>query len=333
MEIGKLKNDQLNKWVIKAITPTRQDVLIGPSIGEDCAAIQIDDWACVLTTDPITGSASNIGKLAVDVCVNDIASSGAAPLGILLTLLCPVGTTQGQINEVMAQANTSALALGIDIIGGHTEITDAVNRMVVSATAVGKTPVASLIRTGGASPGDWLYHTKYVGLEGTAILATDYAGRLSKCLTPKELHEAQALIGQTSVLEEGIIGGNIGVSAMHDATEGGVLGAIHELCYASGVGCEVFKRDLRMLPVTHHICAFFAIDPLKLIASGSMIMAVSPEKARLLESALDKQGIVFSRCGVLTSHKETYVMVDEAGNQSPIEMPEADELYKVTEFV
>lgn len=327
MEVGKLKNEMLDKWIIKELRGIREDVLIRPGIGEDCAAIAFGDTACVLTTDPITGSGSHLGKLAVHVCLNDIASSGAEAAALLMTLLCPEGTSKEEIHQIMVEANAEANQLGIEIIGGHTEITSAVNRTIVSATAIGKIPVQNLITTAGAHAGDLIYMTKQIATEGTAIIASDCEAELSKVLTQDELEAAKALIHQISVVPEGRIGGRIGVSAMHDATEGGVLGAIHELCVASGKGCVLTKERFPVHDATLKIAAYYNIDPMKLIASGSMIMAVHPDRAASLESALSVAGIAFSMVGEVTEACEHWLV--EGQQRMLFHSPEADELYKV----
>ncbi|MBE0450412.1 MAG: AIR synthase family protein [Clostridia bacterium] len=332
MSVGKLSNDDLGKVVLKKIKPVRDDILIRPGIGEDCAAIEFGDMACVLTTDPITGSGSNLGKLAVHVCVNDIASSGSVPVALLLTVLCPKDTEKEVIEELLNEANKEANSMGIEIIGGHTELTTAVNRIVVSATAIGKIPKEKLIRTGDAQNGDWIYLTKKAGLEGTAIIATDKRRDLLEILSNRELDKASSMMEQISVLREGLIGQKVGVSAMHDATEGGVIGAIHELCEASGKGCRIRREKISIHAVTEKICDFYHIDPLKLIASGSMVMAVPPERAAYLEKAFLDAGIEYSKVGVVTENQEKIICYGEDSVEmicEEISSPESDELYKV----
>lgn len=331
MEIGKLKNDVLEDIVLNEIKNVREDVLIRPSVGEDCSAVAFGDLACVLTTDPITGAGSNLGKLAVHICVNDIASSGSEPIGLMLTLLCPEGTTMEAIQTVLKEANETANGLGLEILGGHTEITDAVNKMIVSATAIGKTPINRLIKTGGAQPEDLIYMTKFPGLEGTAILASDREAILKESLPKKSLEKAKTHFDAISVLEEGRIGARVGVHAMHDATEGGVLGAIHEMCEASEVGCRVYHSKFEILEETELICAHFHINPLKLISSGVMIFSVAREDAAALERALMESQIHYNCVGVVTDGKDKHMVygADEYSEViETIEMPEADELYK-----
>ncbi|GAB6107902.1 AIR synthase family protein [Fusibacter bizertensis] len=332
MEVGKLKNETLKDLVISEIHMIRDDILIRPSIGEDCSAISFGDMACVLTTDPITGSSSHIGKLAVHVCLNDVATSGAETVGLMLTLLCPVGTEEDEIRNILKEANEAANIMGVEIVGGHTEITAAVNRTVVSATAIGKTSVEKLIKTSGAKVGDYIYLTKQAGTEGTAIIASDKASDLAQVLNKQELITAQEMMKKISVVAEGRIGAQVGVHAMHDATEGGVLGAIYEMCEASGKGCKIHVDKINVNPITEKICEHFHINPLKLISSGTMVMSVDKENASALERALLDADIDYSRVGVVTDNiSKKLIMGDSSVEEiyDEIESPEADELYKV----
>jgi hydrogenase expression/formation protein HypE len=151
-------------------------------------------------------------------------------------------------------------------------------------------------------------------------------------LTEDEIESAKALMSAISVVPEGRIGAKSGVSAMHDATEGGVLGAIHELCDASGKGCIVDKAAIRILPVTSKIASHFNIDPYKLIASGTMVMTVSEQKSKGLEDLLLASGIEFTRVGFITDEPKKILKTVHAGGEVEFEellAPEADELYKV----
>lgn len=330
MKVGKLSNDVLSESVLSEIRAIRKDVLIRPGVGEDCAAVELGGEVCVLTTDPITGSGSNLGKLAVHVCLNDIASSGAEAVGILLTLLCPVGTQTDEISNILKEANEAANALGAEILGGHTEITAAVNKIIVSATAIGKTTREQLVKTAGAGAGDFIYLTKQVATEGTAILAHDCEEQLKAVLTEEEIQTAKGMMDEISVVIEGQIGGKVGVSAMHDATEGGVLGAIHELCEASQKGCILHKSQMVIHPITEKICRYYGIDPLKLISSGTMVITVSPTLSNTLEAALNNRHIAYSKVGLITEIQDKVMIIDENTLESiHVSSPDADELYKI----
>lgn len=324
MRTGKLTNSELRRIVLSQLGENLSDVVLGAGVGEDCAAIRFGEEACVLSTDPITAAGSKLGQLAVQVSLNDIAAVGAEPLGVLLTVLAPIDATAEDIGAVVRDAAREAAAQGLQIIGGHTEVTDAVRRMVLSSTVVGRVKFGELVRTGGARPGDALVMTKQAGLEGTAILARDAAEALRTTLTEPELREARGLSDLLSVLPEGRIAVRLGATAMHDATEGGVLGAAWEVAEASGLGLCLRAADIPVRPVTCKLCAALGIDPLRLISSGVMLIA-SPNGEALC-TALRAQGIEAAVIGELTAAPERQLLRD--GLAEPLCPPEGDEIYR-----
>jgi len=328
MEAGKIPNEILEKIVLSKINKFRKDVILRPGIGEDCAAIDFEDYACILSTDPITGAANDIGRLAVHISCNDIASCGVTPIGLMLTILCPVGTTEEEIGRVMDQITTTAASLNVEIIGGHTEVTPAVNKLVISSTCVGKAPKNRIVSSRGAQPGDCVIITKSAGLEGTAIIANDLEYRISGKLSQQQLEKAKSLINSISVVREGVIAGEFGVSAMHDITEGGVLGAAWEIAEASGTGIIIHKDKIPVDEVTALICEELQLDVLKLISSGCML--ITCQKGEELCSILKNQNINATIIGSITANKNERLLVGEKENTVQcIEPPGADELYKV----
>ena len=325
MRIGKLDNEELRRLVLDRLPPAGQFVTSGPAVGVDCSAIRFGDGQVVLSTDPITGAAAGIGRLAVMVACNDIAACGIRPTALLMTIIAPPAATADDIRTVIDQAAAAAEKLNVSIIGGHTEVSDAVTRFVISSTALGFTYGNRLITASDGQAGDALVMSKTAGLEGTAILAADHARRLSGKLTEKDLQEAHNLINQLSVVEEGSCGSDVGVHAMHDATEGGILGACWELAEASCLGCTIDQAEIPIHPITERICAILGLNPLRLVASGSMIMA-TPEPDKLI-AALSGKGIRGSRIGRLTENPARIVI---SGNETlELSSPGPDELYKI----
>ena len=174
MKVGKIPESILERSVIRQIHNKRPEVLMGSGVGEDCAAIQLAaDEVFVLSTDPITGTARDIGHLAIRVTNNDLASAGAEPVGVLLTILLPERTTEPELKEIILQAESACREDGIQIVGGHTEVTAQVKQPIVSVTGLGKVKKGHLVSTGGAEPGMDFVMTKAIALEGTSILAKD----------------------------------------------------------------------------------------------------------------------------------------------------------------
>ncbi|HHU91362.1 MAG TPA: AIR synthase [Clostridiaceae bacterium] len=324
MEIGKIPNNILEKLLFQFSEPLRKEVLTKPGIGEDCAAINFEDDICVVTTDPITGADDEVGILGIHIACNDLASSGAEPIGILVTILAPSGTELEDLEKLLKQIKETSAAMKVDVLGGHTEITDAVNRLVLSITAIGKAQKDTLISTGGAKPGDSIILTKFAATEGTAILAWLFEKELKEEFGEELVDNAKKLLSSISVVKEGLLAAKYGISCMHDVTEGGVLGALWEIGTASGYGFRIEKRKIPILEETRRICNFLNLDPLKLISSGSMII-VTPDGGELLK-VLHQNDIKASEIGCITFEKE-FILMD--GNESvKINVPDSDELYR-----
>ena len=325
MKIGKLNHEELQELVLDRLPKLAGNVASGPAVGLDCAAVRFGDGQVVLTCDPITGAAAEIGRLAVHVACNDIAACGIRPSILMMVIIAPPSCTAGDIRQVVDQAAKTAEKLNVSIVGGHTEVSDAVSRFVISTTALGFTYGAAIIQASGGQPGDSLLMTKSAGLEGSAVFAADQRDRLLRFLSAAEVDQAAAMIDSISVVNEGACGGDCNVHAMHDATEGGILGASWELAESSGLGCVILADTIPVHPLTARICAALAVDPLRLISSGSLIIATDqPDK---LIQELDTKGIVCTRIGFLT--KETARFLETDGKRIPLDPPGPDELYKI----
>ncbi|MDD3168196.1 MAG: AIR synthase family protein [Eubacteriales bacterium] len=328
LKTGKLDSRLLEEIVFKNIKFKRPEVITRPGIGEDCAVVDFGSYECVMSTDPITAAVGEIGRLAVHISCNDIASNGIEPLGIMLTVLLPVGTTEEQVEEIMKQAGQTTEELGVEIIGGHTEITPAVTKPVIVSTAIGRGEKWSSQQAENMRPGDYILMTKQAGLEGTGIIAGDFKDELAGLLSPDELREAADMLLQVSVVREGIIAGRIGTAGMHDITEGGVLGAVWEMCDIANTGAEVWIDQVPVAEVTKKICDHFDIDYLRLISSGSMMIMVRPDVKEKMERELKNAGIPVACIGRICEREAGICMI-AGGEKIIIAPPASDELYKV----
>lgn len=324
MKEGKLDFDDLRNIILNNKTIKRKEVKVRNDVGEDCAIIDFGDCEGIFSTDPITGANENIGKLAVHVNCNDIASSGGEPIGILVTILAPTSSSIEEINTVMHEIDEEAAKIGVEIIGGHTEVTNAVNKMVISVTVIGKNKKGKSIKTAGAEVGDDIIVTKSIGLEGTYILINDYEERVEKILSKEEIKFAKTLIDKISVLEEGKIGGEFGVNSMHDITEGGLLGGLFEVAMASNKGFKIIKDKIPMFDITKKVCEEFQIDPLRLISSGSML--ITTKNGEELIKKLKDKGIDSSIIGTVCEKEGILV---EDNKEIKVKPPKRDELFNI----
>ena len=326
MKIGKVSETVLKRSIFKQIHTKRDEVILGAGVGEDCAAVKLSPGEIfVISTDPITGTVKDVGMLAIQITANDLASSGAEPVGVMLTVLLPEEIEEEDIREMMRQVEEACAHFHIQVMGGHTEVTRAVTQPVISVTGVGKVREDRLVSTAGAKPGQDILVTKWIGIEGTSIIAKEKEKELLERFSQAFVDTAKGFDQYLSVLPDSRIAVEHGVSAMHDVTEGGIYGALWEVAEASGIGLEI---DLKAIPIrqeTIEICEYFELNPYYLISSGCMLMAA--DQGHDLVRKLEAAGIPAAVIGKATDGKARRIW--NGGEESYLERPKTDELYKI----
>lgn len=326
MKIGKVSETVLKRSIFKQIHTKRDEVLLGAGVGEDCAAVKLSPGEIfVISTDPITGTVKDVGMLAIQITANDLASSGAEPVGVMLTVLLPEEIEEEDIREMMRQVEEACAHFHIQVMGGHTEVTRAVTQPVISVTGVGKVREDRLVSTAGAKPGQDILVTKWIGIEGTSIIAKEKEKELLERFSQAFVDTAKGFDQYLSVLPDSRIAVEHGVSAMHDVTEGGIYGALWEVAEASGIGLEI---DLKAIPIrqeTIEICEYFELNPYYLISSSCMLMAA--DQGHDLVRKLEAAGIPAAVIGKATDGKARRIW--NGGEESYLERPKTDELYKI----
>lgn len=326
MEIGKVPENVLKRAVFKQIHRRRPEVLLHPGVGEDCSALETAaDEALVFSVDPVTATDKAAGNIAVNITANDLAASGAEPVAMLASILLPPRTREKKLREIMQEIEFACGRLNIEIIGGHTEISDVVNRPVITLTGIGKVKKDAMVSTGGLRVGDELVMTKWAGLEGTAIIAAEKREKLLETLPEELIDTAADFYKYLSVVPEAAVAMNTGVSAMHDVTEGGIFGALWEMGAASGVG---ITADLKKIPIrqeTIEVCEVFEINPYRMMSSGSMLIGC--QNGNFLVEELEKNGIPAAVIGRATDTNDR-VIVNEYETRF-LEPAGSDELYKI----
>ncbi|MGB6128012.1 MAG: AIR synthase family protein [Psychrilyobacter sp.] len=328
MKIGKLTASQLKEVIFNNIKKKRKEFLNSPGIGDDCAAIDLGEKVCYISSDPITGAVSEIGKLAVNITCNDIATTGVEPMGIMVTILAPPSTSIEDLQNIMIDMESECAKLNIDILGGHTEITDAVNKIIISVTGLGFGTKEHYEDKKEILEGDIILLTKGTGIEGTAIIAHEKEKELKTILSQSEIDYGKSMMDLTSVVKEGLLSSQLS-KGMHDVTEGGILGAIWEVAELSKLGVTIYHDQLNISDVTNKICDYYKIDPLKLISSGSMLIIVSSKNKDILLNKLISHDIPTFEIGYFTKNINEKYIYDSNDQKLNISEPESDELYKV----
>lgn len=329
MKIGKASELVLNRSVFKQIRHRRDEVIVRPRVGVDCSAIHVgEDEAIVISTNPVTCSIDELGKFAITLATNNVVCSGAEPIGVMTSILLPRKSGEQTIKRLVRDMEEQCEKWNLEIVGGHTEYSSAVNQPIITVTGIGKVKKGEMLVAKAIKPGHEIVMTKWAGLEGTSILACEKEEELKERYATSFIEDAKNLSCYASILPEASIAKRVGVIAMHDVSEGGIYEALWEMTNAANVG---FYVDLTQIPLkqeTIEVCEFFDLNPYMLMSSGSLLI-VTEEGNRLVDE-LSQEGIKATVIGRITQgHGRMIANEDERKYVQP---PRFDELYKVTEL-
>lgn len=297
MKIGKLEIKLLKRLLNKYAVLNPQ-VVVGPKIGEDAAVISLGKelgryW--VLTSDPITFTTEEIGYYGVVVNMNDIATRGAIPKWFLATLLFPEEVERKTIEKIFRQIKQTCQKFHISFIGGHTEVTPGIDKPILSGHMVGEVKKDKLVRTGGAMSGDLLLLVKGICIEGTSIIAREKESELlKKGISPSMIQRAKGFIfnpGIDVLRPTQIACESAPIHSMHDPTEGGLINGLVEMAWASEKEIEVDLKDVFIYKESQILCNAFGLNPLGVIASGALLLTISPLDLLNIKKAFRKVSI------------------------------------------
>ena len=321
--MAKLSLDALKKYVFSRSGAKLDEVIRGPGVGEDAAVVKVDGLYLVAHTDPITAARKNLGKLAIYVSSNDIAVKGVRPKYALVSLLLREDADESEIDEITEQIDQTSKKLGIGVVGGHTEIVEGLKFNVAVVTQLGVSQREPLDITN-IKEGDLLIQVKEAAIEGTSVIAGDFPDLVVQ-FDEGALELAASYVDEVSVLSEAMDLAEIGVRAMHDPTEGGLIGGATEMALASGLKAVVEEEKILIKPLTRSICSHLNLDPLKLLSSGSVLAAADGETAKRV---LDRFGEKASVIGRFEKGEPSLVLIRKDKTEVYKEPPQ-DEIYKL----
>lgn len=309
--MGKLSTDALQD-LLRFIKKT-PDLIVPPLPGFDAGAHEIGDNMCVvIATDPCLGVPMEwFGWFLIHYSASDVALFGAQPRFCAVNLLGPLGTRKAVFEKVIEQACSAAEEIGMSIVTGHTGTYEGLSTLVATCTAYGFVQKDKLITPAGARPGDYLLCTKPIGLETLVNFVLTHKKLARKLFGPERTRQlAEQVRMQTCVREALTLARTGGVSAMHDATEGGLVAALNELADASNVGFSLDFAKLPLTPETQKLAEHFHLtwkQVLSMSSTGTLLAAVSPHKKDEVIEALSIKGFSVEIIGFFSESKERLI--------------------------
>ncbi|MCY4085493.1 MAG: AIR synthase-related protein [Actinomycetia bacterium] len=321
---GKLPHGQL-ACLLGQFGRLPAEIRVGPEIGEDAAVIDIPGGVLVTATDPVTLASADVGELAVIVNANDVAVTGARPRWFLATVLVPSGTAAAVVGEIFASMKEALDRIGASLVGGHTEVTEAVTAPVVVGHMLGVIESGSPIATKHTRPGDRILQVGPAPLEGGAVLAHE-AVELLDSLDPITIERARAGRHRPglSIVEPTLIAANLGAHSLHDPTEGGLAAGLHEMARAAGVRLRIDRAAVAWYEPAVQVCRALGADPWATLASGTLLAALPPSDTNDAAAELASQGYQTS---IIGRAERGSGLLDEEGK--PIHLPVRDEVVRI----
>ncbi len=330
MPLGKVDPEALRKRVLGRLPQQGHRVVVGPAIGEDVAIIDLgglNDSYMIVSSDPISGAEIDIGRYAVHVNANDVATAGARPSLFVANLMMARSSSERDLDLVASQIAEECAGLGISVIGGHTEVSP-IERTIVSSTMIGFVQKSRLARRP-ARKGDVLVLTKGAGIEGTSIISRAMEEKLTACLGRELIQRAQSFSDRISVVPEAMIAAEHDVRRMHDPTEGGIIGGLMEMCVANRMSALVRVEDIPIPKETHKICDNLGIDPLLLISSGSLLCLFDEESAPDAIKSIEAGGIPCAQIGSIQNTGRSRLCLERGARRTIVREFPCDELWRL----
>lgn len=305
---GKAEQTVLHNSVLNRISQVRPEIPLRTDEACDGAVIPTGSLT-VVSTGVVTEDIDDKCFYAFYRAVNNAAAAQAEPAALFTSVIMPEGTGRDHLKACTDRFCALGAAENVQICGGHSEVSGAVNSTVISAVCVGR----SLSGQSGVRPepknGLSVIMTKYAGLEGTAILAREKEGDLRKYFPGYFVDEAAKLKAFVpAVADASAVSGRSDV-IIHDASKGGVLSALWDIAAAYECGLEIDMRSIPVRQETVEICEFFNINPYELLSGGSMIILTGD--GSFVTDSLKKAGIPSRIIGCTTGGKNKLLINGE----------------------
>jgi hydrogenase maturation factor len=335
---GKATPELFARVILAHLGAMDRDILQGPRHGVDVGVVRVAPGvAMALTADPVfvvpPYGWERAAWFAVHILASDAATSGLPLRWMSVDLNLPPEITDEELTALWTAYSNACDELGIAVVTGHTARYDGCTwPMVGGATCIALGPDDAWVTPTMARPGDRVVVTKGAAIEATALFAATFPARLAEGVGEDVTRDADALFDHMTVVPEARVAAEYGlrdrgVTAMHDATEGGVLGGLIEVADASEVGIRVDLDRIPVRPEVRAVCDYVGIDPYISISEGTLLATVRPEHAGAFLAALQAEGIDAADVGEITDRNAGAVLV-RGGEPGPLEHPGVDPFWE-----
>ncbi len=302
---GKLRPELLEEIVLPFIGVDDPQVIIKPQVGFDAGAVELDGKCLVMSTDPVIGVPSNFfGFFMVHYSVSDVAMFGAKPRWLLPTIMLPEEFSTEELRNIMRQIDEECKRLGIATIKGHTGVYPGIKEPIGSSTVIGIASRERMVTSAGARVGDTIIATKSIGLETAVALAFKYERELNKKFGKELVNCVKGLVYSETCVDEALLAYEVGATAMHDATEGGLIVCLAEITRNSNVGCKIYESKLPRSAYVKKILDHFKIEPTTCSSTGTLVVTMNTQKALDYVDKLKKKGVQASIIGEIVDRRE-----------------------------
>ena len=307
---GKVPAETMEEVVYRNLGAPRTEVLLGPRKGLDNAVVSLRGGeVLILTADPVSMipglGAKTSAWLSVHLIASDYTTSGAKPQFATFTFNFPPEMGTSNRESYLEEVGRACAELGISIVAGHTGSYPGASLTVIGGgTMFGRSREGAFVDPSMARKGDAILMTKGAAIEATASLANSFPRYTTEKVGSPLWRKARGLVSSCSTVKDALAAASVGlrgvgVSSMHDATEGGILGALEEMASASGRSFEVEPSEIPVLPEAQAVCSAFGLDPLRTMGEGSLLLTCLPAKAGELRRKLSRGGIPVAEIGTV----------------------------------
>lgn len=328
MKIGNVSQTVLRRSILKQLHTTREEAVITPSVEEMCAGIEVDaDRQVIFSNTTLYGDEKDLAVFAMAHVLNDIATRGAEPIGVNLSILLPPHAYESRLKAMVEHAERAAGAQNVQILNAKAEVSPVISKAVVTAVGVGAVEKGRLLQSKMAKADQDIVLTKWIGLEGMLRIVREKEEELSKRFVPVFMNQVKALEENLFAVKELKLAAEYGVSAMHQITGGGILAALWNLAESAELGMEVELKDISIKQETIEICEYFHLNPYQMTSAGSVLMIA--DNGKELAGQLEKIGVQAAVIGKMTEGNERVILSNS--EKRYLDRPAQDELLKIYE--